>query len=236
MNAFYRGLMRSFRQQVFLLFLAGAVPLCFAAQNPRVVLETNFGDIVIELYPDDAPVTVDNFLRYVNDGFYDGIVFHRVIDEFMIQAGVHYIIGNTIYHKSPTYAPIVNESSNGLRNVTGTISTALSNYADSATSQFFINLVDNPHLDHDFPDDNDYGHCVFGAVVEGMDAVNSIAVSEVGYISASLTHFPYNPPVYIHTAYELPCRLSYCSDLESAGHINLEDFAMFASHWAQSSW
>ena len=223
--------MRSCKHHLFLLLLVGVGTLCFAAQNPRVVLETSYGDIVIELYPDDAPITVDNFLRYVNDGFYDGIVFHRAINDFMIQAGAHYVLGNTIYDKPPTYAPIINEGDNGLRNLRGTVSTALSNDPDSATSQFFINQVYNEHLDHDYPDGNDYGHCVFGSVVEGMHVTDSIAFSDVAYISPKFTHFPYNPPAFIHMAYEVPCDLSYCSDLVSAGRISFPDFAKFATHW-----
>ncbi|MHC4237882.1 MAG: peptidylprolyl isomerase [Planctomycetota bacterium] len=214
---------------ILLFIVAGATAL--AVQNPRVVLETNFGDIVIELYPEDAPVTVDNFLKYVNDGFYDGTVFHRVIKNFMIQAGHRFIIDYTIYSKNPTYAPIINEGNNGLSNMRGTISTALSNGPDTATSQFFINQVNNTYLD--YPNVNGYGHCVFGAVEE-MDVVDSIANIDpnyIYYINDSLTHFPGNPPVFIHTAYELPNVPSYRSDLVSAGRINFEDFAMFASHW-----
>ena len=225
---------RFYRLVVLILLFAIAGPVALAGQNPRVVLETNFGNIVIELYPDDAPVTVDNFLRYVNDGFYDGIVFHRVINGFMIQAGSRYIIGDTIYSKPPTYGPIINEGDNGKKNIRGTISTALTNEPDTATSQFFINLVDNPHLDHDYPDGNGYGHCVFGDVVEGMNIVDGIAnidPADICYINASLTHFPCNPPVFIHMAYELPCELSYCCDLASTGWIGFPDFAMFASHW-----
>ena len=229
--------MRSFKQRVFLFLLAGVGSLCLAAPNPYVVLETNFGDITIELYPDDAPITVDNFLSYVNDGFYNGTVFHRVINKFMIQAGAKYTKGLTIYDKPPTYGPIINESKeDGLLNVRGTISTALSNYADSATSQFFISQVDNPHLD--YPKVNGYGHCVFGSVVEGMDVVDSIGnidPNDIYYINPSLTHFPVNPPVFIHTAYELPCELSFCSDLAPDGRISFPDFAMFASHWLDDS-
>ncbi|MEN8128476.1 MAG: peptidylprolyl isomerase [Planctomycetota bacterium] len=224
--------MKRIYQLIFLILVSVAVrPAADAAQNPHIMLETNFGNITIELYPEDAPVTVDNFLSYVNDGFYDGLVFHRVIKDFMIQAGAHYTVGYTIYSKPPTYGPIINEGDNGWNNVRGTISTALSNSADSATSQFFINHVDNPHLDHDYPDGNGYGHCVFGTVIEGMDVVDSIATSDVAYVDASLTHFPYNPPVFIHATYELPCELSYCSDLAAAGRISFPDFAMFASYW-----
>jgi cyclophilin family peptidyl-prolyl cis-trans isomerase len=224
--------MRSYKQRVFLFFLAGVGSLCLAAPHPRVVLETNFGNITIELFPEKAPITVDNFLDYVNSNFYDGLVFHRVIDGFMIQAGAYYIEDFTIYPKPPTYGPIINESNNGLRNVRSTISTALSDGADTATSQFFINHVNNPHLD--YPNVNGYGHCVFG-VVESMDVVDSIALVEVCYFSLALTHFPCNPPVVINQAYVLPCDESYCSDMASAGRIGFEDFAMVASRWLDTS-
>ena len=220
---------RFYRLVVLILVFAFAGPIALAARNPRVVLETNFGNIVIELYPDDAPVTVDNFLRYVNDGFYNGTVFHRAINNFMIQAGAYYTKGFSVINKPPTYGPIINESNNGLHNVYGTISTALSNYADSATSQFFINQVDNPHLN--YPNVSGYGHCVFGTVIEGMDVVDSITLVDLCNLGGALTHFPCNPAVFIHTAYELPCELSYCSDLASAGRISFPDFAMFASYW-----
>lgn len=228
--------MRSYKLLVFLFLLAGVGSFCFAAQNPHIVLETNFGNIVIELYPDAAPITVDNYLSYVNSGFYDGTVFHRVMKDFMIQAGAYYTEGFLIISQPPTFGPIINEGDNGLRNIRGTISTALTpGQPDSATSQFFINQVDNPHLDHDFDDGDGHGHCVFGTVVEGMDVVDSIAISDVIYVNINLQYFPYNPPVFIHTAYEFPCELSYCSDLASAGRISFEDFAMFASYWLNDS-
>ncbi len=136
--------------------------------NPVVIMSTSMGDIKIELYPDKAPETVKNFLSYVNDKFYDGTIFHRVIPGFMIQGG-----GFTPDMKQkPTKAPIKNEADNGLKNETGTIAMARTSVVDSATSQFFINLVDNDFLNHG---SRDFGYAVFGKVIEGMDVVRKIA-------------------------------------------------------------
>lgn len=137
-------------------------------QNPVVVMETSMGAIEIELYADKAPETVKNFLQYVDDGFYAGTIFHRVIDGFMIQGG-----GFTeAMVQKPTRAPIKNEATNGLKNERGTIAMARTMVVDSATSQFFINVVDNPFLNH--VDKNQYGYAVFGKVVSGMDVVDKI--------------------------------------------------------------
>ena len=134
-----------------------------------VKLQTSMGDIVIELDKKAAPVTVANFLGYVDEGFYDGTIFHRVMHGFMIQGG-----GFTAEMvQKETRSPIANEASNGLKNERGTISMARSNDPDSATCQFFINHVDNARLDH-VPDANP-GYAVFGKVIEGMDVVDAIA-------------------------------------------------------------
>lgn len=141
--------------------------------NPMVIMSTSKGDIKIELYKDKAPITVENFLGYVNDGFYDGTVFHRVIPNFMIQGG-----GFTpdLDQKS-TKAPIKNEAENGLKNERGTLAMARTQVVDSATSQFFINLADNSFLDNGV---RDYGYAVFARVVDGMDVVDEIAAVETG--------------------------------------------------------
>jgi len=133
-----------------------------------ITLKTNFGDIVIELDEAAAPKTCANFKQYVEDGHYDGTIFHRVINGFMIQGGG---MGDDMIPK-PTRDPIENEASNGLKNVTGSVAMARTNAPHSATSQFFINIKDNSFLDH--PGHDGWGYCVFGKVVDGMEVVNRI--------------------------------------------------------------
>jgi cyclophilin family peptidyl-prolyl cis-trans isomerase len=141
--------------------------------NPVVILKTSKGDIKIELDKENAPISVDNFLTYVEDGFYDGTIFHRVIKNFMVQGG-----GFTPdMQQKPTNAQIKNEADNGLKNERGTIAMARTGVVDSATSQFFINHADNTFLDHGI---KDYGYAVFGKVVDGMDVVDVIAVVQTG--------------------------------------------------------
>jgi cyclophilin family peptidyl-prolyl cis-trans isomerase len=186
---------------IVLFFCIGAASF---GENPLVVMETNYGDITLELYPDEAPITVDNFLSYVNDGFYNSTVFHRVIRDFMIQAGGYYVEDNTIYPKPPTYGPIINESINGLSNLRGTLAMARTVEPDSATSQFYINHVDNLHLDYGT---DIYGWCVFGKVVDGMNVVDAIAQVETLYLDPSLANFPYDSnmgTVDIISVYEIP--------------------------------
>lgn len=139
--------------------------------NPVVVIRTSMGDITVELYRDKAPVTVDNFLAYVKNRAYDGTIFHRVIDNFMIQGG-----GFTpSMHQITTMRPIRNEAANGLKNDRGTIAMARTNVVDSATSQFFINLKDNDFLNHRGNSPHEYGYAVFGRIIDGMDVVDKIA-------------------------------------------------------------
>ena len=143
------------------------------AQTSKVTMETNKGKVVIELYPDKAPTTVKNFLAYVNDGFYDGTIFHRVINNFMIQGGGYTKDFYDDQNKElTTRAPIKNESDNGLSNTTGTVAMARTSDPDSATSQFYISVKDNSFLDGK---PNQPGYTVFGKVVEGMDVVMAIA-------------------------------------------------------------
>jgi cyclophilin family peptidyl-prolyl cis-trans isomerase len=139
-------------------------------KGPAVVgLKTSMGDIIIELDEEKTPVTTANFLRYVEEGFYDGTIFHRVINNFMIQGG-----GLTAdMQRKPTHSPIVNEASNGLKNNRGTIAMARTNNPNSATSQFFINQVDNNYLN--FVEGRSPGYTVFGKVIEGLDVVDKIA-------------------------------------------------------------
>jgi len=139
--------------------------------HPRVTLETSKGAIVIELMPDKAPATVENFLGYVESGHYDGTIFHRVIPDFMIQGG-----GFTAdLQQKPTRDPIRNEADNGLKNLRGTLAMARTSDPHSATSQFFINVVDNHYLDHTAKTARGWGYTVFAEVVDGMDVVDAIA-------------------------------------------------------------
>ncbi|MBN1223725.1 MAG: peptidylprolyl isomerase [Candidatus Aminicenantes bacterium] len=139
--------------------------------NPNVVIKTTKGDMVLELFMDKAPITVKNFLSYVDDKFYDGTIFHRVIKDFMIQGGGHL----QDMSKKPTKGPIQNEAANGLSNVRGSIAMARMPDPHSATAQFFINHANNTGLDHRDKTEQGYGYCVFGKVVEGMDIVDAIA-------------------------------------------------------------
>jgi peptidyl-prolyl cis-trans isomerase B (cyclophilin B) len=143
--------------------------------KPQVTLHTNRGDIRLELYPDEAPVSVANFLQYANDGFYNGTIFHRVIGHFMIQGG-----GMTPdMERKPTREPIINEADNGLKNVRGSVAMARTNDVNSATSQFYINVELNGALDHvSKQNDREWGYAVFGRVVDGMDVVDDIRFVE----------------------------------------------------------
>ncbi|MDT8282713.1 MAG: peptidylprolyl isomerase [Gammaproteobacteria bacterium] len=141
-----------------------------------VTLETTHGNIVIELDEEKAPETVKNFLNYVNDGFFDGTIFHRVIPNFMIQGG-GFMPGMV---QKKTEAQIKNEADNGLSNDRGSIAMARTNDPHSATAQFFINLKDNAFLNHTSPTASSWGYCVFGKVTDGMDTVDSIAAVSTG--------------------------------------------------------
>jgi peptidyl-prolyl cis-trans isomerase B (cyclophilin B) len=153
------------------LFAAGDTAGATPVAAPQVVLETSHGDITLELDAERAPKTVENFLAYVEAGFFDGTIFHRVIPGFMIQGG-----GFTPeMSQKQTRAPIANEATNRKSNERGTIAMARTNDPHSATAQFFINLVDNRALDHTAPSGQGWGYTVFGRVIEGMDAVDAVA-------------------------------------------------------------
>ena len=159
-----------------MIFILGLFsPLfCVASKeldNPKVILKTSKGDITIELYPKKAPLTVENFLSYVDEGFFDGTIFHRVGKGFMIQGGA---LTSDLQEK-PTKPPIKNEAPNGLKNTKGTIAMARTDEVNSATSQFFINLVDNPDLDYRNNTQEGYGYAVFAKVTKGMEVVETIA-------------------------------------------------------------
>jgi peptidyl-prolyl cis-trans isomerase B (cyclophilin B) len=145
-------------------------------QNPQVLLETSMGNITIELFKEKAPITVKNFLGYVKEGFYEGLIFHRVIKEFMVQGGG---MSEALEQKKPKFA-IKNEATNGLSNTRGTLAMARTAVVDSATSQFFINTVDNLFLNHKSKQPDGFGYCVFGQVLEGMDVVDQIRAVKTG--------------------------------------------------------
>ena len=153
------------------------------AQNPKVLIQTTDGDITIELFADKSPITVENFLRYVDEGHYDGTVFHRVIPNFMVQGGGF----TAALEEKATHEPIVNESRNKLHNTRGTLAMARTSDPDSATAQFFINQRSNLRLD--WSPGND-GYTVFGEVIEGMQVVDIIALSDTGPAQAMTTRGP----------------------------------------------
>ena len=138
--------------------------------NSKVKLITNYGDITIELNTEKAPITVANFLQYVESGFYDGVIFHRVIDGFMVQGGGF----DADMKQKKTKEEIKNEADNGLKNDNYTIAMARTSIPDSASSQFFINATDNDFLNHTAKTASGWGYCVFGKVIEGMDTVDKI--------------------------------------------------------------
>lgn len=156
----------------YFLFILVFSSLLFSQKPTKVVLETSLGKIILEIYEDKAPETAKNFLKYVDEKFYDGTIFHRVIPNFVIQGGGF----DKEMKEKNTYPAIKNEADNGLSNLRGTIAMARTSDPHSATSQFFINLVDNKNLD--FKDKNSgrgWGYAVFGKVIEGMDVVDKIA-------------------------------------------------------------
>jgi len=154
----------------------GTAALNASAEPVQVLMKTSKGDVILELDADKAPATVENFLVYVDEGFYDGTIFHRVIADFMVQGG-----GFTADMKQKeTHDPVANEADNGLQNERGTIAMARTMDPNSATAQFFINVKDNAFLNHTSKDTRGWGYAVFGKVVDGMDVVDAIAAVETG--------------------------------------------------------
>ena len=164
-------MLRSFAAAIAVLASLGA-----GAASPQVELKTSVGAVVIELYPDKAPLTVENFLLYVKDRHYDGTAFHRVIPGFMVQGGGF----SPDFREKPTRKPVRNEAGNGLKNEVGTVAMARTGEPHSATAQFFINVASNEFLNFRFPTQEGYGYCVFGKVVKGMDVVNRIVKVPTG--------------------------------------------------------
>jgi cyclophilin family peptidyl-prolyl cis-trans isomerase len=163
---------RTFIHWLAALSLTGAVGATTAAEAPRVALKTNMGEIVLELYPEKAPKSVANFLQYVKSGHYNGTIFHRVIENFMIQGGGF----DKDMKQKPTASPIENEAKNGLKNEMYTVAMARTSAPHSATAQFFINTRENGFLD--YPGQDGWGYTVFGKVVKGTDVINKIRTVE----------------------------------------------------------
>jgi len=163
-----------------ILFLTAT--LSFATENTmsdtqtKVKLTTNLGEIIIQLNTEKAPVSSANFLTYVNEGFYNGTIFHRIIPDFMAQGGGF----DTSFNQKAVHAPIKNEANNGLTNMRGTLAMARTNDPNSATAQFFINLKDNSFLNHTSQTSSGWGYSVFGEVIEGMDVVDAMAKQATG--------------------------------------------------------
>ena len=147
-----------------------------APGNPVVVISTSMGDITLELFKDRAPVSVENFLQYVRDGFYEGTIFHRVKSGYVVQGGGY----TPEMVEKATRPPIQNEATNGLKNVRGTVAMARTRALRSATSQFYINMANNSQLDHRGYSPEDFGYAVFGRVLGGMDVVEKIAATPTG--------------------------------------------------------
>ncbi len=158
------------------------------AKNTIVVLETNMGNIEIELFDKEAPLGVANFLNYVDSGFYNGVIFHRVIPGFMLQGGGF----DKEMNKKKVKLPIKNEANNGLKNLRGTLSYARTQDINSATSQFFINLVDNAFLD--YKNNRKYGYAVFGKMIKGMKVADTIAKVKTGRVKM-YSDVPQNPVI-----------------------------------------
>ena len=160
-----------------IVFGADAAP---KGGSPVVLLETSKGTIKVELYPEKTPISVKNFLAYVKEGHYDGLIFHRVIRDFMIQGGG---FTKEMKERRPAHPPIKNEAGNGLKNDRGTIAMARTGVVDSATAQFFINVVNNDFLNHVDETPRGFGYAVFGKVIEGMDVVDKIRAVPTGRVS-----------------------------------------------------
>ncbi|MDR4513337.1 peptidylprolyl isomerase [Nitrosomonas sp.] len=146
------------------------------AASPQVLMKTNVGVVTLELYPDKAPKTVENFLKYVEEGFYTNTIFHRIIANFMIQGGGF----DTAFNQKITRNPVENEANNGLKNEVGTVAMARTSDPHSATAQFFINVANNGFLNYTAPSARGYGYTVFGKVIDGLDIVHQIAKTPTG--------------------------------------------------------
>ena len=182
--------MKTLACALLLLPILAAFTASAQESNPIVVVKTSMGSFNIELYPDKAPVTVKNFLMYVDEGFYSGTLFHRVIDGFMIQGGGL----DREMNRKKTGDPIVNEAGNKLKNTVGTVAMARTGEPNSATAQFFVNVNDNTPLDYRDSSREGIGYCVFGKVVQGMDVVEKIKAVPTG-VKNGMRDVPVTPVV-----------------------------------------
>ncbi len=166
--------------------VAAAADAPAQAKNPVVLMETTLGNVKIELFQKEAPISVKNFLDYVNSGFYAGTIFHRVIPNFMAQGGGY----TDALKKKPGTPPIKNEATNGLKNDRGTLAMARTSVINSASSEFFINVVNNDFLNHQDESQRGYGYAVFGKVIEGMDVVDKIVASPQQAVNMLFQNLP----------------------------------------------
>jgi peptidyl-prolyl cis-trans isomerase A (cyclophilin A) len=182
-----------FRKIIFMLLIGlfvASSALAAETKNPTAVIETSLGNVKVELFEKEAPISVKNFLDYAKSGHYNGTIFHRVIPGFMIQGGGI----TTAMTPKETKAPIKNEAANGLKNERGTLAMARTMVVDSATSQFFINVAKNDFLNHKPGGPQSYGYAVFGKVIEGMDVVDKIATTQTG-VKDGFADVPVTPVV-----------------------------------------
>jgi cyclophilin family peptidyl-prolyl cis-trans isomerase len=179
------------KNKLFVALAALLVATAAFAADPQVEIKTNMGTITLELYPDKAPKTVENFLQYVKDGHFKGTIFHRVINGFMIQGGGF----TTDFVQKKTRPPVQNEANNGLKNDVGTIAMARTSDPQSATAQFFINHKNNDFLNYTAPTPQGWGYTVFGKVIKGVDVVNKIAALETGPTGPFQSDVPRKPVI-----------------------------------------
>jgi cyclophilin family peptidyl-prolyl cis-trans isomerase len=183
-------LLKKFIALLFVLLVfplaASAESAPAAADSPLVVMETSMGIIKVELFDQEAPLTVENFRNYVSQGFYDGLIFHRVIPKFMVQGGG---FEPGMKRRPPSQPPVANEATNGLKNKRGTLAMARTGQIHSGTSQFFINVVDNISLDNRGTLPHQFGYAVFGKVVAGMDVVDKIIAVPTGVVNVGVSQF-----------------------------------------------
>ena len=196
--------------------------------NPEVLINTSYGPIFLELYPANAPVTVSNFLSYVDENFYDWTIFHRVIDNFMIQGGGL----NQSLASKPTHSPITLESKTGLSNLAGTIAMARTATADSATSQFYINTVDNPFLDYKSP--SSPGYAVFGKVLEGMDVVNAIGSTHVSSVTVNGVAYQNFPYPYVISIYGVDRYVASATQLPTTHTLKANEYGVAIASFSGS--